>query len=64
MINRAVGGRDGQRPAAGRPGGGPGWMGMGGPPAGKTKNVGQTLRRLLGRLRPEAMLLGVVAVLG
>ena len=39
-------------------------MGMGGPPAGKTKNVGQTLRRLLGRLRPELHLLGLVAVFG
>ncbi|HET7420821.1 MAG TPA: ABC transporter ATP-binding protein [Candidatus Dormibacteraeota bacterium] len=41
-----------------------GWMGMGGPPAGKTKNVGETLRRLLGRLRPELSLLVVVVVLG
>ena len=39
-------------------------MGMGGPPAGKTKNVGQTSRRLLGRLRPELHLLGLVAVFG
>jgi ATP-binding cassette, subfamily B, multidrug efflux pump len=49
-----------QRPA-GRP---MGFMGMGGPPAGKTKNVGKTLRRLVGRLRPEAMLIVVVTVLG
>ena len=32
---------------------GGGWMGMGGPPAGKTRNLGKTLRQLLGRLRPE-----------
>jgi ATP-binding cassette, subfamily B, multidrug efflux pump len=49
-----------QRPA-GRP---MGFMGMGGPPAGKTKNVGKTLRRLVGRLRPEAMWIVVVTVLG
>ena len=39
-------------------------MGMGGPPAGKTRNVGQTLRKLLGRLRPELPLLIFVALLG
>ena len=50
-----------QRPAV-RPMGG-GFMGMGGPPAGKTKNVGATLRRLVGRLRPEAMWIAVVTVL-
>jgi len=38
-------------------------MGMGGPPAGKTKNVGATLRRLVGRLRPEAMWIAVVTLL-
>lgn len=37
---------------------------MGGPPAGKTRNVGQTLRKLLGRLRPELPLLIFVALLG
>ncbi|TME68576.1 MAG: ABC transporter ATP-binding protein, partial [Chloroflexi bacterium] len=62
MMNRPAA-RNGQQPG-GRPGGGGGWMGMGGPPAGKTKNVGQTLRRLLGRLRPELHLLGLVAVFG
>ncbi|HEX2680255.1 MAG TPA: ABC transporter ATP-binding protein [Candidatus Dormibacteraeota bacterium] len=41
-----------------------GWMGMGGPPAGKTKDVGATLRQLLGRLRPELPLLALVALLG
>ena len=39
-------------------------MGMGGPPAGKTKNVGETLRRLLGRLRPELPRLVAVVILG
>ena len=48
---------------AGRPMGGGGWMGMGGPPPGKTKNFGKTLRRLVGRLRPEAMWIAIVAVL-
>ena len=38
-------------------------MGMG-PPAGKTKNVGETLRRLLGRLRPELPRLIAVVILG
>jgi ATP-binding cassette subfamily B multidrug efflux pump len=54
------------RPPMGRPGarmGGGGWMGMGGPPAGKTKDFGKTLRRLVGRLRPEAMWIAIVAVL-
>ena len=46
MINRGVGG---QRPA-GRPAMGGGWMGMGGPPAGKTRNLGKTLRQLVRRL--------------
>ncbi len=40
-----------------------GWMGMGGPPAGRSKNFGKTLRQLLGRLRPERGLLVVVGVL-
>ncbi len=51
-----------QRPAGRAMGGG--FMGMGGPPAGKTKNVRQTLGRLVGRLRPEAMWIAVVTVLG
>jgi ATP-binding cassette, subfamily B, multidrug efflux pump len=49
--------------AAGRPMGGGGWMGMSGPPAGKTKNFGKTLGRLVGRLRPEAMWIAIVAIL-
>src|SRR4029077_217335 len=57
MINRAGGQRPQGRPV------GPGWMGMG-PPAGKTKNVGETLRRLLGRLRPELPRLIAVVILG
>ncbi|HKC20238.1 MAG TPA: ABC transporter ATP-binding protein, partial [Candidatus Dormibacteraeota bacterium] len=44
--------------------GGPGWMGMGGPPPAKLSNPGKTLRKLLGRLRPEIPRLGVVAVVG
>ncbi len=59
MINRP--GAAGARPG-GRMGGG--FMGMGGPPAGKSKNVGLTLRKLVGRLRPEAPLLVFVAILG
>ena len=38
-------------------------MGMGGPPAGKTKDMGKTLRQLLGRLKPEAPLIAIVALL-
>jgi ATP-binding cassette subfamily B protein len=41
-----------------------GWMGMGGPPAGKTRDVRGTLRQLLGRLQPERTLLAIVTVLG
>jgi len=59
LINRGGGG---QRPGA-RPMGG-GFMGMGGPPAGKTRNLGKTLRQLLGRLRPELPLIILVALLG
>jgi ATP-binding cassette subfamily B multidrug efflux pump len=55
MINRA----GPQRRQAGA-----GWMGMGGPPAGKTKNVGEALRRLLARLRPELRRLIAVVILG
>ena len=58
MINRG----GGPRPAN-RMGGG-GFMGMGGPPAGKSKDMGKTLRRLLGRLRPERGMLVFVAILG
>ncbi|HZQ49949.1 MAG TPA: ABC transporter ATP-binding protein [Candidatus Dormibacteraeota bacterium] len=63
MINRAAA-ANGARP--GPPGGGPrgGWMGMGGPPAGKTRNVRKTLRGLIDRLRPEAHLFAVVVLLG
>jgi ATP-binding cassette, subfamily B, multidrug efflux pump len=54
-----------QRAPLQRPGARPmGFMGMGGPPAGKTKDVRKTLRRLVGRLRPEAMWIVVVTVLG
>jgi ATP-binding cassette, subfamily B, multidrug efflux pump len=56
----------GQRGAPGRPGGrgfgGPGMFGMGPPPA-KTKDVGKTLRQLLGRLRPERIAIIVSALL-
>ena len=40
-----------------------GWMGMGGPPPAKIQDTGRTLRRLLGRLRPELPLISVIAVL-
>jgi len=58
MINRVAGQRPGGRPMAG------GWMGMGGPPAGKTRDLRKTLRQLVGRLRPELPLLSLVALLG
>src|ERR1700680_142822 len=45
------------------PRGGMGWMGMGGPPPGKTKDVRATLRRLVGRLRPEASWIALVTFL-
>ncbi|TMC62800.1 MAG: ABC transporter ATP-binding protein, partial [Chloroflexota bacterium] len=55
-----------QRGALVRPGGrgfgGGGMFGMGPPPA-KTKDVGKTLRQLLGRLGPERVLIVVSAVL-
>jgi ATP-binding cassette subfamily B protein len=55
-----------QRGAPTRPGGrgfgGPGMFGTG-PPPGKTKDVGKTLRQLLGRLGPERVLIVVSAVL-
>jgi ATP-binding cassette, subfamily B, multidrug efflux pump len=47
---------------AGRGFGGGGMFGMGPPPA-KTKDVGKTLRQLLGRLRPERALIVVSALL-
>ncbi len=62
MINR--GGVGGRGPAGGGGNRQMGWMGMGGPPAGKTKNLGATLRQLLGRLRPERSLIALVVVLG
>jgi ATP-binding cassette, subfamily B, multidrug efflux pump len=43
---------------------GPGWMGMGGPPPAKISNPGRTLRKLLGRLRPELPRIVVVVILG
>jgi ATP-binding cassette, subfamily B, multidrug efflux pump len=60
MINRG-GGQGPGRPGAPMRGG---WMGMGGPPAGKSKNVRKTLGQLLGRLRPELPLLVIVTLLG
>ena len=63
MINRG-GGQNGAGP--GRPGASMrgGFMGMGGPPPGKTRDVRKTLRQLLGRLRPESRLLAFVVLLG
>jgi ATP-binding cassette subfamily B multidrug efflux pump len=64
MINRgpmAAGRGPGGGPP-GRPGGG--FMGMGGPPAGKARDLGKTLRQLLGRLRPELPLIGIAVLLG
>jgi len=55
-----------QRGAPTRPGGrgfgGPGMFGTG-PPPGKTKDVGKTLRQLLARLRPERMAIITSALL-
>ncbi|MEO8744112.1 MAG: ABC transporter ATP-binding protein [Candidatus Dormiibacterota bacterium] len=39
-------------------------MGMGGPPAGKTRDLGKTLRQLVGRLRPELPLIGAATLFG
>jgi ATP-binding cassette subfamily B protein len=39
-------------------------MGMGGPPPGKTRDLGKTLRQLLGRLRPELPLIGAATLMG
>jgi ATP-binding cassette subfamily B multidrug efflux pump len=61
-AGRPMGGPGG-RPMAGRGGFGGGWMGMGAPPQ-KTRNMGKTLRQLLGRLRPEWHLIAFVALLG
>src|SRR5437016_4809725 len=59
MINRqGAGAAAAQRRQPG------GWMGMGGPPPPKLNDAGKTLRQLLGRLRPDLALIGVVAVLG
>ena len=59
MINRqGAGAAAAQRRQPG------GWMGMGGPPPPKLNDAGKTLRQLLGRLRPDLPLIGVVAVLG
>lgn len=46
-----------------RPMGG-GFMGMGGPPAGKARDMRNTLGQLLGRLRPELSLIGLAVLLG
>src|SRR5947207_13799957 len=62
MINRQAGGGPGGQAAQRRQPGG--WMGMGGPPPAKIQNAGKTLRQLLGRLRPELPLPGVVAIFG
>ena len=64
MINRGpmAAGRGPGAGAPGRPGGG--FMGMGGPPAGKARDLGKTLRQLLGRLRPEVPLIIGAALLG
>ncbi|MGH7765094.1 MAG: ABC transporter ATP-binding protein [Candidatus Dormibacteraceae bacterium] len=43
---------------------GGGFMGMGGPPAGKTRDMRKTLSQLVGRLRPELPLVVFVALLG
>jgi len=59
MIGRP-GGRPGVADQRRQPGG---WMGMGGPPPAKIQDTGRTLRRLLGRLRPELPLISVIAVL-
>ena len=52
------------RPGGGRPGGGPGMFGMGmGLPPAKSKDFRGSLKRLFGRLRPEAPLIAGVVVL-
>ena len=61
MINRA--GMAGANRPGGRPMGG-GFMGMGGPPGAKARNLRLTLRQLVGRLRPELALIALVALMG
>jgi ATP-binding cassette subfamily B multidrug efflux pump len=61
-VGRAMGGPGGRPQARGGFGGG--FMGMGGPPPQKTRDMGKTLRQLLGRLRPEWPLIAFVALLG
>jgi ATP-binding cassette subfamily B multidrug efflux pump len=53
--------RPGMGPGPGRRGG-PGMMGMMGMPAEKPKNFGESFRRLVRRLRPEAPLIAIVIV--
>jgi ATP-binding cassette, subfamily B, multidrug efflux pump len=62
MIARPGGGGVGGGAAQRRQPGG--WMGMGGPPPAKIQDAGQTLRQLLGRLKPELNRIAVVVVLG
>ena len=59
-VHPPMGGPAG-RPMGGRGFGG-GWMGMG-QPAQKSRNLGKTLRQLLGRLRPEGHLITFVVLL-
>src|SRR5256885_14674972 len=61
MINRQGPGAGGAAAQRRQPGG---WMGMGGPPPAKLNNPRKTLRQLLGRLRPDLPLIGIVAGLG
>src|SRR5215470_4868884 len=61
MINRGGGGAV-RETAQRRPGGG--MMGFGGSPPAKIQDAGKTLRQLLGRLRPELPLIGVVVLVG
>src|SRR5512141_1684389 len=56
-------GAGGPRPGQHGPRGGPMAMMMGGPPPEKSKNFGKSFRRLLGRLRPERMLILLVVAL-
>jgi ATP-binding cassette, subfamily B, multidrug efflux pump len=60
-VHPPMGGPAG-RPMGGRGFGG-GWMGMG-QPAQKSRDMGKTLRQLLGRLRPEWHLIATVLLLG
>ncbi len=59
-VHPPMGGPSG-RPMGGRGFGG-GWMGMG-QPAQKSRDLGKTLRQLLGRLRPEGRLITLVVLL-